>query len=137
MENNVRKSSLKDIGIKKFAPAIVFFIVVLILVALPESDLPNTHSWFQFSFFDKWVHAIMFGFLTFLFLLPVAESSMFTKLKRHYFIRICLSICIWGLTTEFIQKFFVPSRSFDLLDWAADSAGILIAFIYCRKFHMR
>ena len=29
---------------------------------------------------------------------------------------------------EFLQKFYVPSRDFDLLDWAADTAGVVIAF---------
>ena len=79
----------------------------------------------------------MFAVMTFLFLLPIAESSMYKKFKRHYFIRIAVAICIWGITTEFIQKFYVPTRSFDLLDWAADSTGILIAVIYTWKFHRR
>ena len=135
MEKKPRPSSITDIGLKKFAPAIACFIVVFILVTLPGSDLPSAHAWMEISFFDKWVHGIMFGVLTFLVLLPVSQSNMYRQQKRHYFIRICLSACLWGLTTEFIQKFFVPTRDFDLVDWAADSAGVLAAFLYCRKFH--
>lgn len=120
-----------------FGPAIACFVVVLVLVCLPDDNLPAKHGWLDISYLDKWVHGIMFATMTFLFLLPVAESSLYKKVKRHYFLRICISMCIWGLTTEFIQKFFVPSRSFDLFDWAADSVGILLAFIYCRKFHRR
>jgi len=37
------------------------------------------------------------------------------------------------LAIEFIQKFFIPGRSFDLLDWAADSIGALLAFWFSRK----
>jgi VanZ family protein len=135
MNKTVRDSSLADIGFKKFAPAIACFIVVFILVTLPGDSLPSTHEWMEVSFLDKWVHTTMFAVLTFLFLLPVAQSSMFRQQKRHYFIRIALAACIWGITTEYIQKFYIPTRDFDLLDWAADSAGVLIAFIYCRKFH--
>jgi VanZ family protein len=135
MEKKPRQSSLSDIGIKKFAPAIVCFIAVFILVTLPGDTLPSTNEWLEISFFDKWVHTIMFALLTFLFLLPITQSSLYSQQKRHYFIRICLSVCIWGLTTEFIQKFYVPTREFDLLDWAADSAGVLISFLYTRKFH--
>jgi VanZ family protein len=109
----------------------------MILVCLPGDDLPTTHAWMDMTFLDKWVHAIMFAVLTFLFLLPVADSTMFRQQKRHYIIRICLSVCILGITTEFIQKFYIPTREFDLLDWAADSAGVLIAFFYCRKYHLR
>jgi VanZ family protein len=35
---------------------------------------------------------------------------------------------VWGIVIEFLQKFYVPSRDFYLLDWAADTAGVLIAF---------
>ena len=134
---NDRHSSLSDIGLKKFAAAIVCFVVVLILVCLPGDELPSQHAWMDITFLDKWVHAIMFALMTFLFLLPVGESSLYKQQKRHYFIRISLSICIWGLTTEYIQKFYIPSRDFDLVDWAADSAGVLAAFLYSRKFHRR
>ena len=137
MQRNLGNQSVKALTAKSFGPAIAVFIIVFILVILPENDLAAKNSWLNISYLDKWVHACMFAIMTFLFLLPIAESNMFKKVKRHYFIRIGLAACIWGLTTEFIQKFFIPTRSFDLLDWAADSAGVLIAIIYCRKFHTR
>ena len=137
MEKKPRPSSLGDIGLKKFGPAIACFVAVFILVVLPGESLPTEHEWMAIAFVDKWVHAFMFALLTFLFLLPVGQSSMFTQQKRHYFIRICLSACIWGLTTEYIQGFYIPTRSFDPFDWAADSIGVLIAFLYCRRFHSR
>ena len=132
-----RNFTTKSLSARKFAPAIVVFIVVLILICLPERDIPDSPGWLDITFIDKFVHMGMFAFMTFLFLLPIAQSSMFRKIKRHYFIRICLSICIWGLITEFIQKFYVPTRSFELVDWAADTAGVVIAWIYCHKFHNR
>ena len=137
MEQNLRLTSLSDIGLKKFAPAIVFFIVVIILVCLPGEALPKEHDWMSIAYVDKWVHTAMFGIMTFLFLLPVGHSTLYRQQRRHYFIRIGLSAVIWGLTTEYIQGFYIPTRSFDLYDWAADSLGVLIAFIYCRRFHQR
>jgi len=38
-----------------------------------------------------------------------------------------LAVITWGITVEFLQKYFVVGRDFELLDWAADSAGALIA----------
>lgn len=137
MTRNLRMTPGRRLSLKSFAPGIVCFIAVFVLVVLPESDLPQKQSWLDISFLDKIVHCIMFAVMTFLFLMPIGDSSMFKKEKRHYFIRIAISVCLWGLTTEFIQKFYVPSRSFDLLDWAADCLGVLIAWIYCRKFHWR
>jgi VanZ family protein len=137
MEKKDRPSSLRDIGLKKFAPAFVWFIVVFILVTLPGESLPTPQDWMQIPSLDKLVHATMFAILTFLFLLPVGQSTMYSQLKRHYFIRICLSACIWGITTEYIQLFYIPTRSFEVLDMAADGLGVLIAFLYCRRFHKR
>ncbi len=139
MENNFRQNSLSEIGFKKFAPAIVCFIAVMVVVCLPESDLPksNEWDWLDITNLDKVVHAFMFAVMTFLFLLPVTQSSLYKQQKRHNLIRISLSACIWGLATEYIQKFYIPSRSFEILDWAADSTGILLAYLYTRKFHLR
>jgi len=127
----------KRITLKSFGPAIACFVIVFILIILPDDNLPGKHSWLDITYLDKFVHAIMFGVMTFFFLLPIAESSMFKKEKRYYFIRVGLAACIWGITTEFIQLFYCPTRSFDLFDWAADSIGVLAAVIYCRKFHRR
>ena len=137
MKKNFADPLNKNLTLKSFGPAIACFIVVFILVIMPDDNLPGKHSWLDISYLDKWVHGIMFAVMTFLFLLPIADSSMFKKIKRHYFIRIGIAACIWGLTTEFIQKFYCPTRSFDLFDWAADSIGVLVAVIYCRKFHRR
>ncbi len=137
MRKKLAGHSKKKLSFKSFGPAITWFVVVFILIILPEDNLPGKHSWLDITYLDKFVHIFMFALLTFLFLLPVAESSMFAKEKRFYFIRIGIAACIWGITTEFIQKFYVPTRSFDLLDWAADSLGVLIAIIYCRRFHRR
>jgi len=40
---------------------------------------------------------------------------------------------VWGLATEFIQKFFIPGRAFDLLDWLADSVGAVLVYVFYSK----
>ena len=130
----------KNITLKSFGPAIAWFFIVFVLIIMPGDNLPGKESWLSWLevlYPDKWVHLTMFAVMTFLFLLPIAESGLFKKIKRHYFIRIGIAACIWGLTTEFIQKFYCPTRDFDIFDWAADSIGILLAIIYCWKFHRR
>ncbi|MBC7689053.1 MAG: VanZ family protein [Aquabacterium sp.] len=120
------------ITIAKFLPGIAWFFVVLVLLCLPGKDFPS-ENWMSKIYFDKWVHTGIFGLLALLFMLPIAFSPMDSKQKMQYFIRIAIATSVWGLTTEFIQKYFVISRSFDLLDWAADSLGALLAFITCKK----
>ncbi len=123
------------INIYKFMPGIAWFFVVLVLLCMPGNEIPSA-KWFDKIFVDKWIHIGVFGLLALLFMLPVALSPMDKKEKLQYFIRIAIATSVWGLTTEFIQKYLVTGRSFDLLDWAADSLGAFISFIFCRKKYL-
>ena len=124
---------MQKLSITKFLPAIIWFIIVLVLMCMPGKDLPEVDGWFQRLYVDKWIHAFLFGVMTYLFMNPIKRSSYNSKEKINYFIRIALAASIWGLTIEFIQKYYIPNRSFDLWDWAADTAGVLIVFTFLRK----
>ena len=125
-------NSGNGLGRKKFIPGIAWFFLVLLLLCLPGSNLPNVDDWLNAIYFDKWIHVGLFAVLAFLFMWPFIKSALPVKDKWLYVIRIAIAGSVWGLTTECIQKYFVPGRSFDLFDWAADSLGVLIALIYCR-----
>jgi VanZ family protein len=75
--------------------------------------------------------------MAFLFMYPIAKSTLSKKEKWHYFIKIALAIIVWGYTTEVIQKFFIPGRSYDLADWLADSIGGIIALFFCKKYFLK
>lgn len=120
---------------KKFTPGIAWFFLVLILICLPGDDLPKADSWMDAVHFDKWVHIGLFSMLAFLFMLPVAKSSLAAKAKWQTILKIAACVVLWGITTEFIQKFFIPGRSFDLTDWAADSFGAVLAVVVIAKVY--
>ena len=122
------------IPFKKFIPGIAWFFLVLILICLPGNQFPKKIEWLDAIFFDKWVHAGLFGILAFLFMLPCVHSDLQKKDTLHLFFKIALAVSVWGLATEFIQKFFIPFRAFDLWDWAADSVGALLAYIVCKIY---
>ena len=124
---------MQKISIKRFLPGIAWFFVVLVLTCLPGSDIPKVGWLDKIYFFDKWVHMGLFGGLTLLFCWPFYKSGFSTQNRINYFIKIAIAVSIWGLTIEFIQRFYVPGRSFELLDWAADSFGALIALWFCLK----
>jgi VanZ family protein len=131
----------QQIPFKKFLPGIAWFFIVALLTFLPGKDLPEV-SWLDSIYsFDKVVHAGLFGGLAFLFCLPYFKSALSYRQKINHFIRIALAAVVWGIAVEFIQKYFVPGRDFDLLDWAADSMGVAIAFWFCkyilRRIHFR
>ncbi|MDQ6889997.1 MAG: VanZ family protein, partial [Bacteroidota bacterium] len=105
---------------------------VLVLICLPGKDIPKI-GWLTSINFDKAVHVGVFGLLTVLFCWPFYRSDIKATDRINYFIKIAIATSIWGITTEFIQRYWMPGRSFDLFDWAADSLGALIAYWFCRK----
>ena len=128
MQNPSKRSPVKS-----FIPGIAWFFLVLILICLPGSKIPTVETWLNDIYFDKWVHAGLFGMLVFLFIYPIYKKlTLPSQTKKIWAIKIALVAVIWGLTTEFIQKFFIPDRSFDIYDLAADSFGILVAYNWCR-----
>jgi VanZ family protein len=130
-------SILKEIGIKKFIPGIAWFFLVLVLIATPGYKLPKVDKWLIEISYDKIVHMGVFAVLAFLFMYPFTKSTLTKKEKWHYCIKIAISTAIWGLATELIQKFFVPSRSFDLTDLLGDAIGGLAALIFCRIYFLK
>ncbi len=113
-------------GIQKFIPAIVWFFMLFILLMLPGSDLPKTNEWLDKIFFDKWIHAGLFGLLALLLLAPVMSSVQSFRKIWVSSILIVIAVSLWGLTTEFLQHAMVEGRSFDLYDWIADTVGAVV-----------
>lgn len=120
------------IPFKKFWPGIAWFLFTGVLVFLPGSDIPES-NWLDLIYFDKFVHAGIFGGLTLLFCLPFFKAHFILQEKINYFIKISLAVILWGIIVEVIQKFFIPGRSFDMFDWAADSAGVYMGFLVSKK----
>ena len=133
---NNQSTPVKGAPVKKFIPGIAWFFLVLILICLPGSDLPTPETWLNDIYFDKWIHTGLFGMLTFLFIYPFTKLSISNEAKKSTAIKIAIAACIWGLATEFIQRFFIPGRSFDLFDWAADSFGVFLAYLWCSKKYL-
>jgi len=131
---------MKPLTIKNFLPGIIWFFVILVLICIPGDEIPQPRGWFEWINliqFDKLVHSGIFAVLTFLFIRPVARAGFSKKIQWNYFLFISLMACIWGLTTELIQKFFIPTRRFDLIDWTADSIGVLLALLLCRYIYFK
>ncbi len=99
-----------------------FFIWILISQPLPETEVK------VFTFYDKVVHFILFGVLT--YLLIVAGREIYKR--RNFRIIIWLSFAIsffYALLAEYYQT-FVPGRTTSEADLAAGSLGIISAVIF-------
>ena len=123
----------QKIPLKRFLPGIAWFFIVGLLTLLPGDDIPKSDWLGSIVGFDKFVHASLFGALTFLFCLTYFKAPFSYRKKLNLFIRIAMAASVWGLTVEFLQKYYIPGRDFELLDWAADSLGAFVALWICKK----
>lgn len=111
-----------------FAPGILFFLFTLFLLTLPGDAFPST-GWLKIPHKDKLVHYCLFFLLCHLFSLPVKYLSSTMSSALNWLVFICLFAIVYGIAIEFVQKWWIPNRSFELLDIVADSTGAIAAFI--------
>ena len=121
---------------KQFIPGIAWFLFVLILICIPGQSLPET-NWLNLISFDKLVHGLLFGGIVFLFCRPFSKTTISIPVRLKWFVLITFITCFWGLGTELIQRYFVPGRQFDMVDWAADSLGSIAAFFVVQRFFLK
>lgn len=111
-----------SVRLKLFLPAIAWFITSFILLAMPGDDLPDG-GLFDIPFFDKYVHFGMFFLLTFLFSWPFSKANTQIQTWKLMSIKIAVYAIVYGVAMEFVQKYFVKGRSFDVVDILFDSIG--------------
>jgi len=113
------------IKVIQFIPVVIWFIIANILFFMPGPDLP-TSSFLEEIYFDKWVHIGLFAGLTFLTAYPFIRAQRSTK---KLLIKICILFIAYGVSVEFIQKYFASERSFDITDMIADAVGCCLGYL--------
>lgn len=105
----------------KLLPAIAWFILSLILLTLPGKDLPQI-GWMENLPIDKVIHVFLFFVLVILFFWGIVSTKPGIANKR-VLVFIALAALLYGIAMEFVQKYWVPNRSFDEWDIVADGIG--------------
>ena len=110
-------------------PGVAWFILSMVLLTLPGSDLPK-EAWFDKIQLDKFVHIFLFAVLVFLWYQP------WRPLWNKEFLTRALIISFiafdYGVAMEFVQRYFVANRSFDAWDIVADGVGCLLPYFWLR-----
>ena len=110
--------------------AIAWTILIQVLLCLPGKTLPSGGV-FEIPQLDKMVHITLFGGFTFFwcyyFYLKGTPAS---KLKTIFFM-VYLIASANGIILEFVQRDYIPNRSFDLADIIVDVIGSSVAYGIC------
>jgi VanZ family protein len=104
------------------AVAISWLLIMCVLFFLPGSAFPS-ENWLAEIYFDKLVHIGLFAVLIFLW------RSAFDLEFANYNLVLLFSALLFGLAVEFIQRYFVVNRDFDLYDVVADMAGGVLGLL--------
>jgi VanZ family protein len=111
-------------------------LIIFILLSMASSDFSTSPKWFKNLPVDKVVHVILFGSLALSFFFYFEQSAV-KSLKTTSAKALVLIFCIlYGIGMEYYQKYFVPSRGFEVSDMLADAIGALLAlpiFTYIRR----
>lgn len=110
--------------VRRYSILLCYFLFICFLFFLPGKAFPQAGNWMGAIHFDKWVHLGIFALLTYITCWTVNVKNF------KFFVLVCMVAAAYGLIVEFIQDHFIPNRSLDLGDWAADIAGSL-AGIWC------
>jgi VanZ family protein len=116
--------------VRFFLPAAGWLVVSTVLLTLPGSAFPQ-ENWLDKIWFDKWVHVAMFGLITFLLCWGIYKKKKETNRKLYTYFIVAAAFCLlYGIAMEFVQKFWVPNRSFDAGDIVADGIGSAFGGIF-------
>jgi VanZ family protein len=98
--------------LKQAMPFIFGFGLVLttVLMLMPSYKIPKA-----FDFYDKAQHSLVFVTLTIAGLMAYQQ-----RLKT-----VCLGLCLYGGLIEVLQSTVTTTRHGDVVDWFADSLGIV------------
>ncbi|WP_114792444.1 VanZ family protein [Niabella yanshanensis] len=112
-----------------FWPALFWSAIVIFLLSIPGSDLPDESSFLSIPHFDKWVHLGIFALFVILWCWALSLKKNRRNLTRS-FIWVTLGGIVLGYLMELAQKYLVSNRDYDLWDVVADSAGAIIGLLF-------
>lgn len=117
------------LGVKRFVrywlPVAVYCAAIFV-----QSSLPASKSVPDWPGSDKLLHGLAYAILGALFFRAYRATNRATDAGRALWISI-LFAALYGITDE-VHQYFVPERSADWLDAAADMAGGAVGAWICR-----
>ena len=107
---------------------VIWIVTILILSSIPSLPTLKIHTSKSEIRLDYIIHLFEYGILGFLAFLTFSGGE-YRPGKRNYLF-ITSSLFLFAFFDEFHQK-FIPGRAFNWNDLYSDSAGIVLALIFC------
>ncbi len=98
---------------------ILYWLILFVATTLPSVDLPKT------GVSDKIEHFTAYMILAVLFNFALMFQNKYPKLKKKAWLYTLIVILTYAGLDE-IHQLFIPGRDCDILDWLADTSGVLL-----------
>jgi VanZ family protein len=102
-----------------YFPLIIYWFLLLVATTLPAQDLPKT------GVSDKIEHFTAYFILAVILNLAIMFQNKYPKLKYKAWLFTLIIILTYAGLDE-LHQLFIPGRDCDILDWLADSGGVLL-----------
>lgn len=106
---------------------IIWTLTIGILMCLPGKMLPS-EAGFSIPQFDKLVHMGLFGGFVFLWSLWLRKRVDNPVVLLRWFFVFYVIANVYGIGMEYVQKYWIPGRDYDLADMIADMIGAGLAY---------
>jgi VanZ family protein len=106
---------------------ILWTLTIGILMCIPGKMLPS-EAGFSIPQFDKLVHIGLFGGFVFLWSLWLTKRVRDTAVLLRWFFVFYVIANVYGISMEYVQKYWIPGRDYDLADIIADMIGAGLAY---------
>jgi len=107
-----------------------------VLLTIPGDSLPS-ERWLNIPHLDKYIHIFLFAVMTVLMSRWLLKKGIPYHRDKLYII-ICGSIALaYGIGMEYVQKYWVPLRSFDYTDIIADGVGAILGIVITVFYYLK
>ena len=108
--------------IQNYWKTILWSLVILVISATPGNRIPDIPIWN----IDKFVHSFVYFILSFLFYWEYRKCS---SIKTNKVLFLFAIFIIYGGVIEILQANVFVNRSGDILDFLANSLGVIIMLL--------
>jgi VanZ family protein len=117
-------------------PLIGWLIFCTILLTIPGDSLPS-ESWLNIPHLDKYIHIFLFSVMTVLMSRWLLKKGIPYHRDKLYIIICGLTALAYGIGMEYVQKYWVPLRSFDYTDIIADGVGAILGVVITVFYYLK
>ncbi len=103
----------------------LWLLVITLLLVTNGNKFPETNLG-DIPYFDKIVHIALFAISAWLFIMGYGINKITCKFIRANVWLIVTMHIVYGIIMEFVQKYWVPYRSFEIQDIIADTLGVFL-----------